>query len=75
MRRKPNISTCARCPASALSEVLLRRLCRGDMDYGAWIDPPRRSAPEGLEHYDGFFRSVRAADVDPALSVDGETGR
>jgi sugar phosphate isomerase/epimerase len=50
-------------------------LVRGEMDYLAWI----RSAPslggEGLEHYDGFFRSFAAADVDPALAAMAETGQ
>jgi sugar phosphate isomerase/epimerase len=45
------------------------------MDYGAWIRSAATLGAEGLEHYDGFFRSVRAADVDPALSAMAETGQ
>ena len=50
-------------------------LVRGEMDYLAWI----RSAPalggEGLEHYDGFFRSVRDADVDPVIAEMERSGQ
>ena len=45
------------------------------MDYVAWIRSAATLGAEGLEHYDGFFRSVRAADVDPALSAMAETGQ
>ncbi|OLC82788.1 MAG: hypothetical protein AUH72_05880 [Acidobacteria bacterium 13_1_40CM_4_65_8] len=45
------------------------------MDYVAWIRSAATLGAEGLEHYDGFFRSVRAADVDPAISVMAETGQ
>jgi sugar phosphate isomerase/epimerase len=50
-------------------------LCDGGMDYLEWI----RSAPalggEGLEHYDGFFRGVDAADVDPVIREMAATGQ
>lgn len=50
-------------------------LCRGDMEYVAWIRSAATLGAEGLEHYDGFFRSVRAADVEPAISMMAETGQ
>jgi len=45
------------------------------MEYVAWIRSAATLGAEGLEHYDGFFRSVRPADVDPAISVMAETGQ
>ena len=67
MRAWPRISVFPKC--------YFDRLCRGDMDYVAWIRSAATLGAEGLEHYDGFFRSVRAADVDPAISVMAETGQ
>jgi sugar phosphate isomerase/epimerase len=50
-------------------------LVSGEMDYLGWI----RSAPalggEGLEHYDGFFRSADDAGVDPVIAAMAETGQ
>ena len=45
------------------------------MDYVAWIRSAATLGAEGLEHYDGFFRSVGAGDVDPAISVMTQTGQ
>src|SRR5712692_8431736 len=50
-------------------------LCRGEMDYVAWIHAAAAIGGEGLEHYDGFFRSVRASDVDSVVSAMAETGQ
>jgi sugar phosphate isomerase/epimerase len=50
-------------------------LCRGDMSYTAWIASAATLGGEGIEHYDGFFRSFAAADVDPALAAMAETGQ
>lgn len=64
---RPRISVFPKC--------YFDELCTGAMDYVGWI----RSAPalggEGLEHYDGFFRSVDAADVNPALDALAATGQ
>ena len=64
---KPRISVFPKC--------YFDPLVSGEMDYVAWI----RSAPplggEGLEHYDGFFRSFRDADVDPVIAAMAETGQ
>jgi sugar phosphate isomerase/epimerase len=64
---RPRISVFPKCYFDAL--------CDGGMDYLAWI----RSAPalggEGLEHYDGFFRSVDATDVDPVIDAMNATGQ
>jgi sugar phosphate isomerase/epimerase len=45
------------------------------MDYVAWIRSAATRGGEGLEHYDGFFRSFRDADVDPVLAAMEETGQ
>jgi sugar phosphate isomerase/epimerase len=66
-RRRPRISVFPKC--------YFDRLCRGEMDYGSWIRSASTLGAEGLEHYDGFFRSLAAADVDPAISVMAETGQ
>ena len=50
-------------------------LCRGEMDYVAWIRSAATLGAEGVEHYDGFFRSFGAADVDPVLEAMAETGQ
>src|SRR5207249_12143985 len=34
-------------------------LCRGKMDYVQWIRSAAELAAEGVEHYDGFFRSYK----------------
>jgi sugar phosphate isomerase/epimerase len=63
----PRISVFPKCYFDALVS--------GEMDYLEWI----RSAPaldgEGVEHYDGFFRSFAAADVDPVVRAMAETGQ
>jgi len=66
---------CALPRISVFPKCYFDRLCRGDMDYGAWIRSAATLGAEGLEHYDGFFRSLRAADVDPTLSALAETGQ
>ncbi len=66
-RAQPRISVFPKCHFDPL--------CRGEMDYVTWIRSAATLGAEGLEHYDGFFRSVRAADVDPAISVMVETGQ
>jgi len=67
VRTRPRISVFPKCYFDAL--------CRGEMDYVAWIRSAATLGAEGLEHYDGFFRSLRDADVDPAIAVMAETGQ
>src|SRR5438105_13461347 len=62
---QPRISVFPKCYFDAL--------CRGEMDYLAWIRSAAALGAEGLEHYDGFFRS--GADVDTAISTLAETGQ
>lgn len=66
-RARPRISVFPKC--------YFEPLCRGEMAYVAWIRSAATLGAEGLEHYDGFFRSARPADVDPAISVLAETGQ
>jgi sugar phosphate isomerase/epimerase len=63
----PRISVFPKCYFDAL--------CRGEMDYLAWIRSAAALGAEGLEHYDGFFRSVRDADVDPVIAAMADTGQ
>jgi sugar phosphate isomerase/epimerase len=63
----PRISVFPKCYFDAL--------CRGEMDYVAWIRSAAALGAEGLEHYDGFFRSVRDADVDPVIAAMADTGQ
>lgn len=50
-------------------------LVSGEMDYLAWIRSAAGLGGEGLEHYDGFFRSFDAAGVDPVIAAMAETGQ
>jgi sugar phosphate isomerase/epimerase len=50
-------------------------LVSGEMDYVSWIRDAASLGGEGLEHYDGFFRSFSEADVDPVLAAMAETGQ
>jgi sugar phosphate isomerase/epimerase len=66
-RARPRISVFPKC--------YFDRLCRGEMEYADWIRSAATLGAEGVEHYDGFFRSARAGDVDPAIAVMAETGQ
>jgi sugar phosphate isomerase/epimerase len=48
-------------------------LVRGEKDYAEWIHQAATLGGEGVEHYDGFFRSLAPADVDPIVRVMQET--
>lgn len=47
----------------------------GTRDYLAWIREAPSLGGEGIEHYDGFFRSFEPADVDPVVAALAETGQ
>jgi sugar phosphate isomerase/epimerase len=47
----------------------------GSRDYVAWIREAPALGGEGIEHYDGFFRSFAPADVDPVVRALDETGQ
>lgn len=47
----------------------------GRRDYGTWIREAATLGGEGVEHYDGFFKSLAAADVDPIVRAMDETNQ
>jgi sugar phosphate isomerase/epimerase len=64
-RPQPRISVFPKC--------YFDDLCQGRMDYLDWLRQSATLGAEGVEHYDGFFRSLDAAGVDPVLRVLAET--
>ncbi|MPY87475.1 MAG: hypothetical protein GEU99_06100 [Luteitalea sp.] len=50
-------------------------LCDGRRDYLQWIQDALTLGGEGLEHYDGFFRSFAPEDVDPIVRLIETTGQ
>jgi sugar phosphate isomerase/epimerase len=60
-RAVPRISVFPKCYFDAL--------CSGEMPYEEWIRSAATLGGDGVEHYDGFFRSFRAEDVDPILAA------
>jgi sugar phosphate isomerase/epimerase len=50
-------------------------LVSGEKDYAEWLYQAATLGGEGIEHYDGFFRSLAPADVDPIQRVMEETGQ
>jgi sugar phosphate isomerase/epimerase len=64
---RPRISVFPKCYFDALY--------RGEMDYLAWIRSAAALGGEGLEHYDGFFRSYDETDVYPVLDAMAATGQ
>jgi sugar phosphate isomerase/epimerase len=51
------------------------QLTDGRRSYADWIREAATLGGEGIEHYDGFFRSLAPADVDPIAQVMAETGQ
>jgi sugar phosphate isomerase/epimerase len=50
-------------------------LTDGRRSYDSWIRAAATLGGEGIEHYDGFFRSLAPADVDPIARLMEETGQ
>jgi sugar phosphate isomerase/epimerase len=50
-------------------------LYSGRMDYLAWLRDAATLGAEGVEHYDGFFRSLDEKDVEPVRRTLAETGQ
>ena len=46
----------------------------GRMPFEAWIRDAASLGGEGIEHYDGFFRSLGPEDVDPIARSAGGDG-
>lgn len=50
-------------------------LCRGEMDYLEWLRLAATLGAEGVEHYDGFFRTFDEAGIEPVRRTLAETGQ
>jgi sugar phosphate isomerase/epimerase len=60
---------------SVFPKCYFDELVRGEMDYVQWIRDAVTLGGEGVEHYDGFFRSLEPSDVDPVIAAQRETGQ
>jgi sugar phosphate isomerase/epimerase len=63
----PRISVFPKCFFDELTE--------GRMPFADWIVAAASLGGEGVEHYDGFFRSFAPADVDPIVRLMETTGQ
>lgn len=45
------------------------------MSFAGWIREAATLGFEGIEHYDGFFRTLEPADIDPIVRALDETGQ
>src|SRR5947209_13184807 len=50
-------------------------LYRGTMDYLDWLRQAATLGAEGVEHYDGYFKSLDAAGIEPVRRTLAETGQ
>ena len=60
---------------SVFPKCFFDELTDGRMPYGEWIVAAAFLGGEGVEHYDGFFRSFAPGDVDPILRLMEKTGQ
>jgi sugar phosphate isomerase/epimerase len=65
----------ARPKISVFPKCYFDDLYHGRRDYLAWLREAATLGAEGVEHYDGFFRSLDAAGIDPVKNVLRETGQ
>jgi sugar phosphate isomerase/epimerase len=63
----PRISVFPKCYFDELTD--------GRMPFEQWIRDAATLGGEGVEHYDGFFRSFAPADVDPIARAMEQTGQ
>src|SRR6266699_2178881 len=66
-RPQPRISVFPKCYFDELYE--------GRRDYLAWLRDAATLGAEGVEHYDGFFRTLDEAGLEPVRRVLQETGQ
>jgi len=57
---------------SVFPKCYFDQLCRGEMEYAAWIRSAATLGADGLEHYDGFIRG-RPGDVVSLMAATGQT--
>jgi sugar phosphate isomerase/epimerase len=62
-------------PISVFPKCYFDQLVSGEMDYVQWIHDAAALGGDGVEHYDEFFRSYEAKDVDPVLEAMDATGQ
>src|SRR5215216_2564554 len=60
---------------SVFPKCYFDELTHGRRSYADWIREAATLGGEGIEHYDGFFRSLAPEDVDPIAQVMAETGQ
>jgi sugar phosphate isomerase/epimerase len=58
---------------SVFPKCYFDQLYRGTMDYLQWLRQAATLGAEGVEHYDGFFRSLDSAGIEPVRRVLEET--
>jgi sugar phosphate isomerase/epimerase len=64
-----------RPPISVFPKCWFDELYQGKRDYLEWLRQAATLGAEGVEHYDGFFRSFDEAGVEPVRQVLRETGQ
>src|SRR6476619_1305326 len=64
---RPRISVFPKC--------YFDELYSGKMSYLAWLRDAATLGAEGVEHYDGFFRSFDDAGIEPVRRTLRETGQ
>jgi len=67
VNERPRISVFPKC--------YFDELCAGKRDYLQWLRDAKSLGAEGVEHYDGFFRSLDDAGIEPVRRVMTETGQ
>jgi len=60
---------------SVFPKCYFDELTTGRMSFAGWIRDAAALGGEGIEHYDGFFRSLEPADVNPIARALDETGQ
>lgn len=60
---------------SVFPKCYFDELTGGRMSFEGWIRDAAALSGEGVEHYDGFFRSLSPEDVDPIARALDETGQ
>lgn len=66
-RPRPRISVFPKC--------YFDQLVSGEMDYVQWLRDAKALGGEGIEHYDGFFKTQDVAGTRPVIDVMRETGQ
>jgi sugar phosphate isomerase/epimerase len=65
----------ARPSISVFPKCYFDQLVSGEMGYVGWIESAPALGGDGVEHYDGFFRSLEPEHVDPIVAAMERTGQ